>query len=335
MNEDNRPIMVTIRCITYNHERYIRQCLDGFMMQKTTFRYEIVIHDDASTDGTTSIVREFAERYPDIIIPIIEKENQYNNWDYIVEVINASTHGKYVAMCEGDDYWIDPNKLQKQVDYLEAHPECTMTCCRAFLFSQKDGKNIGEQYCQRHSGVLNPVDIINRTGLYIPTCSIVYRRNIMKDYPNYCMKCAVGDYPLQIYCAMKGEVYYFDNLMCAYRINIPSSWMGKQKWGSVTDERLAVIRSQIEMFRGFACDYKKYSKIFRDKIANHINRNVPGWWLPRDDVRKFIMCFEKDIKEYGFLWRVDLALRKSRIPLERFFYNRVFMRKYMQLRIIY
>ena len=120
----NTPLMVTIRCITYNHESYIRQCLDGFLMQKTTFRFEAIVHDDASTDGTATIIREYADKYPNIIKPIFETENQYSKRDgSLRRILDAHTHGKYIAMCEGDDYWTDPYKLQKQVDFLESHPD--------------------------------------------------------------------------------------------------------------------------------------------------------------------------------------------------------------------
>ena len=119
MNKDTRPLMVTIQCLTFNHEPYIRQCLDGFVMQKTNFRFEAVVHDDASTDGTAAIVREYAEKYPDIIKPILETENQYSKGDGILGRIMAENRkGKYIAICEGDDYWIDPLKLQKQVYYM-------------------------------------------------------------------------------------------------------------------------------------------------------------------------------------------------------------------------
>lgn len=117
-------ILVSISCITYNHAPYIRQCLDGFLMQQCNFDYEILIHDDASTDGTQEIIREYQEKYPDIIKPLIQKENQ---WSKGIRSMNATfnfprAQGKYIALCEGDDYWTDPYKLQKQVDFLEANP---------------------------------------------------------------------------------------------------------------------------------------------------------------------------------------------------------------------
>ena len=127
--------LVTIQCITYNHEPYIRQCLEGFVMQKTNFKFEAIVHDDASTDKTADIVREYAEKYPDIIKPIYETENQYSKSDgSLGRIMNAHTKGKYIALCEGDDYWTDPLKLQKQVDFLEANPEYVLTCHRYKIY---------------------------------------------------------------------------------------------------------------------------------------------------------------------------------------------------------
>ena len=118
------PLMVTVRCCTFNQVRYIRDCLNGFVMQKTNFRFEAIVHDDASTDGNADIIKEYGEKYPDVIKPILETENQWSKRDgSLGRIMDQNTHGKYVAWCEGDDYWIDPLKLQKQVDLLEAHPE--------------------------------------------------------------------------------------------------------------------------------------------------------------------------------------------------------------------
>lgn len=122
--------LVSIRCLVYNHEPFLRQCLDGFVMQKTTFPFEAIVHDDASTDGSAAIIREYAEKYPDIIKPIYESENQYSKHDgSIRRIMDTAIHpnSKYIAMCEGDDYWSDPDKLQIQVDFLESHPEFSLT----------------------------------------------------------------------------------------------------------------------------------------------------------------------------------------------------------------
>lgn len=129
--------LVTIHCLVYNHEPYLRQCLDGFVMQITDFPFEAIVHDDASTDRSAEIIQEYAGKYPDIIKPIFEAENQYSKHDgSIRRIMNEHTRGKYVAMCEGDDYWIDPYKLQKQVDYLESHPECVYSCHRYYVYNE-------------------------------------------------------------------------------------------------------------------------------------------------------------------------------------------------------
>lgn len=130
--------LVTIRCLVYNHEPYLRQCLDGFVMQKTNFPFEAIVHDDASTDRSAEIIREYAEKYPDIIKPIFETENQYSKRNgSIRRIMNEHTRGKYVALCEGDDYWIDPYKLQKQVDFLETHPDYGLVYTDVNFYFQK------------------------------------------------------------------------------------------------------------------------------------------------------------------------------------------------------
>lgn len=129
-DEKDNPVLVSISCVTYNHAPFIRQCLEGFLMQKTNFPFEILIHDDASTDGTSDIIREYEEKYPKIFLPIYQKENQYaKNIRRISATFNfPRARGKYIAMCEGDDYWTDPYKLQKQVDFLENNSDINLCC---------------------------------------------------------------------------------------------------------------------------------------------------------------------------------------------------------------
>ena len=133
--------LVSICCITYNHAPFIRQCLNGFVMQKTKFPFEILIHDDASTDGTQEIIREYEQKYPDIIKPIYQAENQYSKGIKINLTYNLPrAKGKYIAFCEGDDYWTAPDKLQKQVDFLESHLDYVMCSHRYRLYFQKEGR---------------------------------------------------------------------------------------------------------------------------------------------------------------------------------------------------
>lgn len=227
---------VIIRCLVYNHEPYLRDCLEGFVMQKTNFPFKAVVHDDCSTDGSAAIIREYAEKYPHIIEPIFETENQYSKRDdSLGRVMDAATLGRspYIAYCEGDDYWTDPLKLQKQVDYMDAHPECSMTCTNAQILTPKGA--LEEAHLKRmnwprpvQEGKLRLEDVIIKGGSYIFTCSIVCRESIIPELRKYAVKCDVGDFPLQIFSALKGDVFFFSDKMCIYRYCCPSSWSGNR-----------------------------------------------------------------------------------------------------------
>ena len=154
---DNDKIKVSVYCLAYNHEKYIRSALEGFVNQKTAFRYEVIIHDDCSQDGTADIIRKYAEEYPDIIKPIFETENQYSKGVSIRDIFLEHANGKYVAFCEGDDYWIDPLKLQKQYDALEEHPECSMSTHTVKCVNEDgspSGRAFPEYKKQIHPGVI-------------------------------------------------------------------------------------------------------------------------------------------------------------------------------------
>lgn len=155
MSNNQSNILVSICCITYNHAPFIRKALDGFLMQqapscvpkgaKMSDWCEILIHDDCSTDGTTDIVKEYAAKYPDLIFPLYEEENQYSK-GVKVDFFNYNrAKGKYIAYCEGDDYWTDPNKLQKQVDFMENHPEYAICIHGCSIYDVRNGKHYESQ----------------------------------------------------------------------------------------------------------------------------------------------------------------------------------------------
>lgn len=132
--------LVSICCITYNHAPFIRKCLDGFLMQETSFPIEILVHDDASTDGTDGIIREYAKKYPTLFFPLFETENQYGKGNQnVIDFYNyRRARGKYIAYCEGDDYWTDPLKLQKQIDFMESHPAFSVCFHRCQYFDERN-----------------------------------------------------------------------------------------------------------------------------------------------------------------------------------------------------
>lgn len=309
--------LVIVRSLVYNHEPYLRQCLDGFVMQKTTFKFEVQVHDDASTDKSADIILEYANKYPNLIKPFIEEENQYSKgnagkWKW------GELNCKYIALCEGDDYWTDPYKLQKQVDYLESHLDCTMACSRTKLYSERDKRFIGENYCYRHNAVVKAKDVINRSGLFISTCSIVYRKSLLEDYPSYCYNCVVGDYPLQIMAAMKGYIYYFNDIMSVYRINNSNSWMSNQSWSSVTDSNLKRISSMINMFDGFSQTYLKHRLTFKNKIASYLISQCPS--KSDNEGREYYLYkqhFSSYYDAFPVFWKLVDILKSVDVPKVR------------------
>lgn len=219
MKTDNNELMVTIRCMTYNHEPYIRQCLEGFVMQKTNFRFEAIVHDDASTDGTATIIREYAEKYSDIIKPIYEAENQYSKHDDSLErIMDMASTGKYIALCEGDDYWIDSLKLQKQIDYMEQHPECSLCGTNGLILWDNGVKN--PQYFRNtfRTIELKPMDIIGHWCF--PTASLLFRKDVFDVNPKWAKKIYSGDQTKTLIALSYGIVVALGDVTCVYRKDI-------------------------------------------------------------------------------------------------------------------
>lgn len=212
--------LVSISCITYNHAPYIRQCLEGFIMQKTNFAYEILIHDDASTDSTSDIIQEYENKYPDIIKPIYETENQYQKGVPIGSAIwnVPRAQGKYIALCEGDDYWTDPNKLQKQVDYMEQHSEIGLCCTASQQYVQKTGKFIGHggtSLCEKYDTcIMGYNDIFTATTL-IRTDSF---RKCYAELKSFLSQDLIIDTAYWYWFAYYNKVKYFDEETAVYRI---------------------------------------------------------------------------------------------------------------------
>jgi glycosyltransferase involved in cell wall biosynthesis len=229
MNELQDPL-VSICCITYNHEEYIRDAIEGFLAQKTTFPLEIIIHDDASTDGTADIVREYEKKYPDIIKPIYQVENQYSKGSMIPDILTfQKAEGKYIAICEGDDYWTDPLKLQKQIEEMERHPECTMSFHPARL-SWNDGVREDEIICfhSPNPRIFTTAEIIRGWGAnFIPTASIVLTSEVIPriiSFFSISKRPPFGDYYIQILGSEDGGALYLNDVMSVYRKNVSGSY---------------------------------------------------------------------------------------------------------------
>ena len=260
--------MVTIRCTTYNHEAYIRQCLEGFVMQKTNFRFEAIVHDDASTDGTAAIIREYAEKYPDIIKPIYETENQYSKHDgSLMRIMNAHTHGKYVAMCEGDDYWTDPLKLQKQVDFLEHNPHVVMVYT-GFQTVDKNGRRVkfdNFEYYKKKSKSGDAFRLLLQSN-FIMTLTTCYRKECIVDNPIYENCPERIDYALFLTAASMGDVAYLSEKTACYR-RVPT--------GMVATQSSSIAKWSDDVFYYFANLFldgntKSFSKAEKRRINTEI-----------------------------------------------------------------
>ena len=139
-------IKVSVICCTYNHENYIKDALNGFLMQKTKFPFEVLVNEDASTDNTARILKEYEEKYPQIIKPIYHDVNEYSQGIDIFGNLAKLAKGKYIAISQGDDYWIDENKLQMQVDFLEGNPEYGMCYTKTKQFVQNKNKFLRKHF---------------------------------------------------------------------------------------------------------------------------------------------------------------------------------------------
>ena len=222
--------MVSIRCLVYNHEPYLRQCLDGFVMQQTNFRFEAIVHDDASTDGSAAIIREYAAKYPDIIKPIYEIENQYSKRDgSLRRIMDTHMRGKYVAYCEGDDYWTDPLKLQKQVDFLESHPDYSL-CTHRFHVLTEETQELKEDWNGHFKDGLH-FDIahfIERTSWVTQPLTLLYRRSLLNIEEYYQYKNS-KDVTLAYYLLRKGKGLLMPEFMGVYRVHKGGVWQGVDK----------------------------------------------------------------------------------------------------------
>jgi len=258
---NNEDIMVSISCITYNHEKYISDAIEGFLMQNTNFKYEILIHDDASTDNTATIIREYEKKYPDLIKPIYQKENQWSKGiDVMLEFNFKRANGKYIALCEGDDFWTDPYKLQKQVEFLEKNQKFPM--CFHNVKVVDENKNIlrNMQFHPTGKKVTYLKDIIK--GNYIPTCSVVFRNGLINysDYEVLSNDLWFGDYVLHILNANKGPIFYFNEDMAVYRVT-PTGL-------SMSTNIIRKMENKVEF-------YKRLEQYFEDEnIKRIVNKQI-------------------------------------------------------------
>lgn len=222
--KQEQPILVVINCLVYNHEPYLRDCFEGFVMQKTNFRFVAIVHEDCSTDHSADIIREYETKYPEIFRPIYETENQWSKPDgSLGRILNAAidaTGAKYIAICEGDDYWTDPYKLQKQVDFMEAHPECTVTFHRYDILQHEEQKWRKDRcgvYLQQNQDFVELTLPMYFENWVTQPCTMMYRKGtyLGQDKPYHGYK----DQHLIFHLLNEGKGYILNFNGAVYREN--------------------------------------------------------------------------------------------------------------------
>lgn len=264
-------ILVSIICNTFNHERFIRDALDGFVTQKTTFAFEVCIHDDASTDETANIIREYECKYPNIIKPIYQLENQYSQGRSPVQINIDRANGKYLSFCEGDDYWIDQFKLQKQVDYMESHPDCSFCFTNGIV---REGDILKEKVIPwKHGGVIRyekskqdyNMSDIELVG-YIPTASFMFPKTIWDSIPNFSDRIFRGDGFWKMYFTSKGYAHYINEATCVYRFKVENSIT--TSWNEDKNKYARFLDSYIQM----VIELDEYTnRVFHDDLLIRIH----------------------------------------------------------------
>jgi glycosyltransferase involved in cell wall biosynthesis len=219
--------LVTIQCITYNHGPYIAAAIEGFLIQRTTFPFRIVIHDDASTDFTPSIIREYYNEYPKLIVPILQERNLMTQGIGRGKYVEPHIAGKYIAICEGDDYWTDDKKLSKQISYLENNEQVFICAHPARRIDAQSNADLGKLGIDiRRPILLSASEVVALGVAFVPTCSVVIRRSVYtREYRHHRLwaKQYRGSFFTKTISAVEGGLAYLPETMSAYRVNTPHS----------------------------------------------------------------------------------------------------------------
>lgn len=251
---------VSVVCMVYKHEAYLHQCFDGFIKQQTNFPIEILVNDDCSPDSSAEVMREYEEKYPDLFHCIYQKENQYSKgkmpwW----EVLFPMAKGDYIAICEGDDYWIDSYKLQKQVDFMEQHPDY-VACFHNARVQYNDHVSLFNALDENHDPTTE--DIIKRHW-FIATPTLFFR-NVLHDYPEWRGEIINEDYLLELLLAREGRFYYMDDVMAVYRQDgMGMSAVLNRNKVDMVDKLIYLLERMKDYYDG------EYASTFDESIRNY------------------------------------------------------------------
>lgn len=331
MKTTNNPL-VSICCITYNHEHYIRDAIESFLMQKTDFQFEILIHDDASTDKTADIIREYEQNYPTIFNPIYQTENQYSRGKNPLLLVFQAAKGKYIAICEGDDYWTDPLKLAKQIDEMEKHPDCYISFHPAKIRWVDKSKR--DRIFGRHNNsvaIIPAKKVILGGGHFIPTMSIILRREVISQIISFfqiAKDAPIGDYYLQTVGSLHGGALYLPDIMSIYRQGDPQSWSERKKNNSNFQPIFYFAHINTLSILDCFTDYK-YSYLFEQVRLNEQIKVMTSQYITIDDKKIILNAHLTEIPFfYRIIWKyffqrplIDIFIKKLRRIIARNYHN--------------
>lgn len=251
--DTNNPV-VSVCCITYNHEKYINEAIDSFLMQETDFPFEIVIGEDCSTDGTRKIIDKYIEKYPNIV-KLVTSENNVGAINNLIRNFGACK-GEYLAFCEGDDYWIDSKKLQMQKDLIESG-SYSLIFHNSYL--NKDNIILSKPFCNLKSKTLFTINNVISEPWFIPSASMFFKSEYVKELPEFYKKVYNGDWALQLILSDKEPIYFINKIMSVYRIHSTSS--------THTNKQSFVYSKMGELLNDFNIhSKKKYEKRINTRI---------------------------------------------------------------------
>ena len=235
---------LSVLVITYNHERYLAQALEGVLAQRVNFDYEIVVGEDCSTDRTREILMDFHNRYPDKIVPLLREHNVGGKENLLGTL--AACRGQYLALLEGDDYWISEDKLQKQVDFLDVHPDYAICCSRAQMLDETGTWQHASVLPSIAAGTYTAKDLLE--GNFIVTCTVVYRRDLIDPLPAWFSTTVPGDWALHVLVARFGKINLLDGVMAVHVLHPGGLWSSRPEVGRLraTIRLLRILDKELE-----------------------------------------------------------------------------------------
>jgi len=303
--KESGPPLVSIAMITYNHEEFLEQALEGCLLQETDFPFEIVFHDDASTDKSPDILQRYMEKYPKIIRGIFQKENQYSQDEDILTILFKELDAPYIAILESDDYWIDPQKLQIQIERMQENPQCHLSFHPAEL---RIGHNASGDVISKHAEhekIFSVPEVIKGGGYFCPTASLVIRREVLSilDDSKILEHSPVGDFFLQVCASLNGGALYIDRVMAVYRQGIEGSWSAS----------VVQMNNRIELYRKL--------REWIEKLDLYLNREYHDEFLYRKSIEDYRMAGfylqNGRLKEY----QEHMQISHDTFPLKSISYN--------------